>query len=92
LIGVGYVKAFYTSFLIRIKWDREKKILGGEIQQAQGTQQEEPAKGFFRGLDIERITRFIEGHLDAPGFGLKTRSDSDEVQAKRNGDSRTERD
>ena len=85
------MKSFYTSFLLRIKWDKEKKILGGEIQQAQGTLQEVPAKGFFRGLDIQRITRFIEDHLDAPGFGRKSKAEVDDAQALRNGDSNNER-
>jgi hypothetical protein len=85
------LKSFYTSFLLRIKWDKDRKIVGGEIQQAQGTQQDEPAKGFFRGLDIERIAHFIEDHLEVPGVDGKPKGGSDEGQTVRNGDSSSER-
>lgn len=60
------MKAFYSSFLLRIEWDREAGIIGGEIRKAYGTARRRPEKRFFRGLDLERIAEFVRDNLDVP--------------------------
>lgn len=60
------MKSFYSSFLLRLRWDRDRGVLGGEIQRVQ-TSGEEPAEPrSFRGLDVDRIVDFVNENLDSP--------------------------
>ncbi|HEX5369031.1 MAG TPA: hypothetical protein VFY10_06405 [Dehalococcoidia bacterium] len=60
------MKNFYSSFLLRIRWDREQGILGGEIRRAP-TDGEKPAVSRrFRGFDIDRIVDFVKSNLETP--------------------------
>ena len=60
------MKSFYSSFLLRLRWDRDRGILGGEIQKVQ-TSGEQPAPvQSFRGLDINRIAEFMTRNLGSP--------------------------
>jgi hypothetical protein len=56
---------FYSSFLLRLRWDRDQGILDGEIQRVPTSSQPNPPSRRFVGLDVERIVDFIRENLDS---------------------------
>lgn len=63
-------EVFYSSFLLRLRWNSDGSVLDGEIRRLPTAHDPNPRAQRFTGLDTARIVAFVRENLEAPGNGI----------------------
>lgn len=70
-------EVFYSSFLLRVRWNSDGSVLDGEIRRLPTAQDPNPRAQRFTGLDTARIVEFVRDNLETPGNGVSGRDARD---------------